>query len=326
MIRIRRIPYSWCMTPVKTDVQSAVVQDVLQAFDDLNGPQPGFRPGHAKGILLTGRFIPCADARTLTRAPHITRSSTPVTVRFSDGTGLPAIPDGDPNASPRGFAIRFHLADHVHTDIVAHSVNGFPARNVDEFLGLLRAVHASAPGGASPLPIESFLGTHPAALAFVQAPKPVPVSFLKECFYAPNAYRFINAAGESAYGRYRVRPEGPAEYLDASAAAQQTPNFLFDDIQAKLAAGPAKMRIAVQVAAKEDIVNDATVQWPKERPEVELGEVELMSVLPNNAAEQRHIIFDPIPRVDGIEASGDPLLELRAAVYLASGRRRRAGR
>ena len=36
------------------------------------------------------------------------------------------------------------------------------------------------------------------------------------------------------------------------------------------------------------------------------------------------IIFDPIPRVDGIEPSNDPLFELRAAIYLLSGRRRRA--
>ena len=42
-----------------------------------------------------------------------------------------------------------------------------------------------------------------------------------------------------------------------------------------------------------------------------------------NDAEQQHIIFDPIPRVEGIDPSGDPLLEPRAAVYLASGRRRR---
>jgi catalase len=33
--------------------------------------------------------------------------------------------------------------------------------------------------------------------------------------------------------------------------------------------------------------------------------------------------YKPIPRVDGIEPSDDPLLELRAAVYLLSGRRRR---
>jgi catalase len=35
------------------------------------------------------------------------------------------------------------------------------------------------------------------------------------------------------------------------------------------------------------------------------------------------MIFDPVPRVDGIEPSDDPLLELRAAIYLLSGRRRR---
>jgi catalase len=53
------------------------------------------------------------------------------------------------------------------------------------------------------------------------------------------------------------------------------------------------------------------------------GKLELTAVAPNNAAEQQTIIFDPIPRVEGIEPSDDPLFELRAAVYLMSGRRRR---
>jgi catalase len=39
--------------------------------------------------------------------------------------------------------------------------------------------------------------------------------------------------------------------------------------------------------------------------------------------ELARIIFDPIPRVEGIEPSDDPLFELRAAIYLMSGRRRR---
>jgi catalase len=43
----------------------------------------------------------------------------------------------------------------------------------------------------------------------------------------------------------------------------------------------------------------------------------------DDAAQQKHVIFDPIPRLPGIEPSDDPLLELRAAVYLSSGRRRR---
>jgi catalase len=44
----------------------------------------------------------------------------------------------------------------------------------------------------------------------------------------------------------------------------------------------------------------------------------------DNAAEQQHIIFDPIPRIEGLEATADPLFDLRAAVYLISGKRRRA--
>ncbi len=85
-----------------------------------------------------------------------------------------------------------------------------------------------------------------------------------------------------------------------------------------------KMRILVQLAAEGDVVDDATIQWPEQRPLVEFGTVEVNGEVSNNAEEQRHIIFDPIPRVDGIEPSGDPLLDPRASVYLASGRRRRA--
>ena len=315
------------MTPAKPHLDTGLAEQVLQTFDDVNqGHHAGYRPAHAKGILVAGRFRPSPDAASLTRAPHVQRSSTPVTVRFSNATGLPAITDSDANASPRGIAIRFHLAEHVHTDIIAHSVNGFPARDVDEFLELLRAIVATSPDSPHPTPIGAFLGGHPAALAFVQIPKPVAASFLKESFYAVNAHRFINAGGVSRYGRYRVRPQGSTEYLDAAAAAKQAPDFLFDDVREKLARGQVNMRIAVQVASDGDTVNDATVQWPDDRPEVEFGTIELMSVLQNNEAEQRHIIFDPIPRVDGIEPSDDPLLEPRADVYLMSGRRRRAGK
>jgi catalase len=56
---------------------------------------------------------------------------------------------------------------------------------------------------------------------------------------------------------------------------------------------------------------------------VKFGTIELNGVVPEQDAAQRQIIFDPIPRVDGIEPSGDPLLDPRASLYLASGRRRR---
>ncbi len=93
------------------------------------------------------------------------------------------IPDNDPNADPRGMAVRFHLAEHSHTDIVSHSTDGFPTHTGEEFLEMLRAVAASdlskPSDPANPKPIEKFLGTHPAALKFVQTPKPAPSSFAR---------------------------------------------------------------------------------------------------------------------------------------------------
>ncbi len=236
-------------------------------------PSQGFRPAHAKGILLAGVFTPAPAAKSITRAPHIERSSTPVTVRFSDFGGIPAVPDNDPNASPRGMAIRFHLAEHVHTDIIAHSVDGFPVRTAEEFVEFLRAIYASGPGAAKPAPIEKFLAAHSAALEFVQAPKPMPASFAKAAFYAVNAYKFTNGEGRTRYGRYRIQPEGAAEYLDPSAEAKAEPNFLFDEIKERLAKSPVKMRIVVQLAAEGDAVNDSTAHWPKDRPEINFGTV-----------------------------------------------------
>ncbi len=310
------------MSPVKTN-QAKLVDDILRAFDAL-GSQPGFRPAHAKGILLTGTFRPSPNAASLTNAPHILRGSTPITLRFSDSTGLPTIPDNHPQASPRGCAIRFHLAEHSHTDIIGHSVDAFPVRTAEELIEFFMTLPLSGPDAPKPTPLEKFLAAHPAAGSFLQAPKPMPVSFAKEAFYSVSAYRFTNKEGSSAFGRYRVRPEGNPEFLEAQAASDTTPNFLFDEITERIARGPVRMRIAVQVAADGDNVNDATVQWPRERREIDFGAIELTAVAPNNDAGQRHIIFDPIPRVEGIGPSDDPLLDARAAVYLASGRRRRA--
>jgi catalase len=300
-------------------------RNIIEGFDKADGGvHPGFRPAHAKGILLTGVFTPSANAASLTRAPHIRRSSTPVTVRFSDFAGIPTVPDNDPQgASPRGCAIRFHLAEHAHTDIVAHSVDTFPARTAEGFLEFLNALISTDPAGPHPNAIEKFLGTHPAALTFVQTPKPIPTSFAKESFFAVSAFKFTNAAGVSRFGRYRLLPVAGNEYLDDARAAAQSPNFLFDEIKERVAKEPVRFRIAVQMAQDGDTVDDATVRWPEDRSQITFGEISLREITANNASEQQHMIFDPIPRVDGIEASADPLFEARANVYLMTGRRRR---
>jgi catalase len=313
--------------PLTTDEKMLTLsRDVIQAFDKADGGiHPGFRPAHAKGILLTGVFTPSSEAASLSRAPHFHRDSTPVTVRFSDFAGIPTVPDNDPQgASPRGCAIRFHLAEHTHTDIVAHSVDTFPSRTAEEFLDFLNALIATDPAGPHPNAIEQFLSAHPAALRFVQTPKPIPTSFARESFFAVSAFKFTNADGAFRYGRYRVLPAAGNEYLDEVRAAAQTSNFLFEEIEQRVAKGPVKFRIVVQLAKDGDAIDDATMRWPEDRPQMKVGEISLTGITPNNASEQQYIIFDPIPRVDGIETSADPLFEPRANIYLMSGRRRRA--
>ena len=302
-----------------------LAEDLIQTLDELSGLHPGHRPAHAKGMFFSGTFTPSAEAASLTRAPHIERETTPVTVRFSNSTGIPTIPDNDPNtASPRGMAIRFHLAEHVHTDIIAHSHNGFPVRTPEEFLEFLRAVAAGKEAKSSPTPIEAFLADHPKALLFVQAPKPIPTSFAGEAYFGVNAFQFTNKDGATRFGRYRILPEHGGEYLDNETAATKTGNFLFDEIAERVAQGPVQYQVVVQLAEEGDIVDDATAIWPEDRPQLTLGTVTVTGRLQEEDSEQRRMIFDPIPRVAGIDPSDDPLLETRADVYLLSGRRRRA--
>ena len=304
----------------------ALASDLLAVFHSIFGPHPGFRPAHAKGLMLTGTFKPAPGAAALTKAPHITRASTPVTVRFSNSTGLPSIPDSAPDANPRGLAIRFNLADHVHTDIVSHSTDGFPTRDGYQFLEFLKAARASGPEVPSPKPIEQFLASHPAALRFVQTPKPFPSSLARDTYYGVTAFRFTNAAGESKYGRYRIVPEAGNDYLSDSDLAQLRADAHYEELEHRVKQGPIRFKVLVQVAAPGDVTDDATIHWPEDRELVELGTIELTHVLEDSLAQQKQIIFDPIPRVDGIEPSADPLLELRAAIYLLSGRERRAAK
>ena len=311
--------------PLPTDEKIvALSQQLLEKFDQIFGLHPGFRPAHAKGIMLQGTFTPTAEAAGFSRAPHLNRPSTPATVRFSNSTGIPVIPDNDPNADPRGCAIRFHLAERVHTDIVAHSTNAFPARTGQDFLEFLSAIAATDLTHFPGSPLEKYLGTHPAALAFVQAPKPPASSFARESYFGLTAMRFMNKDCASRHGRYRILPEAGNDHLDAAAAAAKGPNYLFDETEARIAKEPVKLNVVAQLAEEGDEVNDATIQWPENRKLLKLGQLAFTELVQKEAHEQKNIIFDPIPRVDGIDASEDPLLELRAAVYLLSGRRRRA--
>jgi catalase len=303
---------------------SKLTTDLLAVLDELSGGvHAGFRPAHAKGLMCIGKFMPSPEAAQLTRAAHASRPSTPVTVRYSGSSGLPTAPDNDPaHSGPRGFAVRFHLAEHVHTDIVGHSTNGFSVHTGEEFLEFLRAVAAAGKG--RPEAIGAFFATHPNARRFVETPKPIPTSFAREAFFAITSFKFTNSQGVSRHGRFRIRPEEGTQYLTDEQAAAKSPTFLFEEMDERLARGPVRLGVFVQLAGDGDDVTDSSVTWPESRTEVPFGTITLTQRVNDSAPERWKIIFDPIPRIDGIDTSGDPLSEVRSEIYLSSGRRRRA--
>ncbi|TVY14215.1 Catalase-related peroxidase [Lachnellula arida] len=300
-------------------------KDLVAQLQALFGKHPGFRATHAKGSeLLSGTFTPSAEAKKLSSAPHFNEATTPVWVRFSNSTGIPNIPDNDSNADPRGIAIRFILGPHKHTDIVAHSTPFFPTHTGAQFLEMLQAIAASPPDAEHPSAIEKFLGANPAALAFVTAPKPPPASYATEQYWGVNAYKLIAADGTTTFIRYHVVPDAGISTLDAAAAKEHDAEYLQKELSARLQTGAIGFKILAQIAGDGDVTDDATVHWPASREVVELGSFKLEGRVPDNAKEVKQVIFDPIPRVRGVEPSDDPLLEMRAAIYLISGKQRRA--
>jgi catalase len=301
----------------------SVPEQLVDALNQLFGKHPGFRAAHAKGVVCEGEFSASAAAATLSKAPHLQGKPVKVTVRFSDSTGIPDIPDGLPDAGPRGMAVRFHLLDGGSTDIVANAFNGFAVATGEDFLAFLKAVAASGKDAAKPTPLEMFLEGHPKAMKVVKALKPVPASFATEPYFGVNAFQFTSADGKSRFGRYQLRPEAEVAFLSSEEAAKKPPNFLIDELGERLTKGPVKFHIIVQLAGEGDKVDDATEVWPDDRPTIALGVVSITGKSADSTAMERALAFDPLHLVDGIEASDDPLLEIRSAAYAISRRRRR---
>jgi hypothetical protein len=47
---------------------------------------------------------------------------------------------------------------------------------------------------------------------------------------------------------------------------------MFEEIKERVAQGAIRFRVAVQLAANGDTIDDATVRWPEERPQLAFGE------------------------------------------------------
>jgi catalase len=297
---------------------AATPHDALGAADYAYGTHPGHRALHAKGTVLTGTFTASGEAAGLSRAAHMQAGTYPVTARVSNGSGKPAGPDRDPGV--RGLAVKFQLPDGSRTDILSQTIELAPANNPEEFLQLIRTERRSATAWRMPL----FVAKHPSAarampkVLYGLAP---PLSYATCSYFALHAFRFIDADGGSRYVRYTFVPEERVRHLRPWEMVGRDPDYLQQDIRARLQQGPVRFRLELQVAADGD-PDDLAIAWPKDRRRVTAGTLELTGLDTEREQGDDVLAFDPTRLTDGIELSGDSVLRFRPSVYAESVARR----
>ena len=245
----------------------------------------------------------------LSKAPHF-KQAVPITVRFSDNTGIPTLADAAPQARPLGMSIKFHLPDGTDTDLVTHSLNGFPAKSPEDMRQFILAVIASGPGVAAPTPIQKYLEAHPEAKPFATAPGPAPVSYGTIAYFGVNTFKFIAADGKATFGRYQIIPEAGKQFLPRDDAVNASHDYLIDEIRTRVGKGPVRFKLVLQLPAPGDKLDDPSIPWSDTNKTIELGSLEITSVVPDSDATQRALLFLPSLLPDGIEPA-DPMIRFR---------------
>lgn len=271
------------------------------------------RAVHAKGIILEGTFTPDAMAATLSKAFHLQKKSSKVTLRFSDFTGIPDIPDNIGLANPRGLAIKFQMEDGSSTDIVGHSFDGFPTENSDQFRELLLAISTSGATATKPTDLDKFLGTHPVAKTFLTTQKN-PSSYATISYFGVNTFKFTNASGVSNFVRYQFIPADGEQLITADQMAKAGPEYLQQEIKTRIAQQPFRFKLYAQLAESGDKTADPSIAFPTSRKKILLGIIEINKLADNTAAGDKALSFTPNNIPAGIETA-DPMLDFRSKAY-----------
>jgi catalase len=291
-------------------------------FEEVNGVHPGFRRNHAKGVGVSGFFESNGNGVRLSKAAVFRAGRVPVLGRFSLGGGKPYAPDTA--SAVRGLGLQFSLPDGELWRTAMIHLPVFPFRTPEAFYENLFASRPD-PGTGHPDPakMQAFLARHPETAEAQKVIKSHPASsgFGDSTFHGLNAFRLINAAGESTPVRWILAPAQPLRTASAANASQDKA-FLFDALIAEIHRQPWQWYLIVIVGQPGDPTNDATIAWPAGREQVNVGTLTLDRVESDDTSAARDINFDPLVLPAGIAPSDDPILSARSAVYSQSYTRR----
>lgn len=303
-------------------------QEAVDRIERAAGRHPGFRRLHARGRVFAGTFEASGALTGRTTAAHLAGGRTNVLVRFSNGMPDPAADDRRPEI--RGMAVRFVVDGRPAHDLVAASVRVFPSRGPEGFIELveLRRAAGGRLDALLALPrLGRFLARHPESVGALRdaLSQRTPASFATTRYDGLHAFLLVGAEGARTPFRYRLAPELGEATLSKEEARGRDRHFLVPELHARLADGPVRFRLELQLAEPSDRTDDPSKRWPEDREVIVAGVVTITGEAPEADALEREV-FDPTRVPDGVELSDDPVLRLRPEAYAVSAERRLAER
>ena len=295
-------------------------EDLVDAANAVYGAHPRRRALHAKGTWCEGTFTASGGASKLSRAAHLSGAQVQVLARFSNGSGDPESNDAAREA--RGLAIKLRPEGGEETDMLATTSRAFSNRTPEDFLEVLRLrVPDPETGQPDMEKLGAYLGEHPEMQTAVQSTLGVgpPASFATLAYYSPHSFKLVDGDDGERWMRFRWRPEAGEHHLEDDEARAKGPDYLREELAERLAGGPVRFDLLIQLAGEGDSIDDATAVWPdEEREMVEGGTLEVTAIVDDPEEGGDIVVFDPTRVIDGVELSDDPILHARSKAYSVS--------
>lgn len=293
---------------------------MINTFEHVNGVHPGFRRNHAKGVCVTGFFESNGQGQSVSKALVFRPGRVPIVGRFALAGGMPYA--ADTPQTVRSLAILFKQSNGEEWRTAMINIPVFLVNTPKAFADFL-VVSSPEPatGKVNATALNAFLTTHPetAAALKIIGSHPFSSGFADSPYYALNAFRFVNAQGESTPVRWYVTPDQTAETTNSAGTDK---NYLFDALIQQIHAKPLRWRLMLTLGQPGDPTAEAARQWPSDRTQIDAGTLTIDSIESEDTSPTRDITFDPLVLPNGISPSDDPLLSARSAAYAQSFRRR----
>jgi catalase len=296
---------------------------IVDTFQLVNGKHPGFRRNHAKGVCISGYFDSNGQGAVISKASVLRTGRVPVIGRFSLSGGQPSAAD-QPH-TVRGLGLLFKPAGGEEWRTAMINLPVFPVRTPQAFYEqLLASAPDAVTGKPDPNKMEDFLARYPESAKAIQLIKSQPMSsgFENSTFNSLNAFRFIDAFGNATWVRWSMVPAQLFEPVTAAITKEADKNALFNELIASIHHHRLEWRLVITIAQPGDPTDDATLPWPRERKQVDVGTLVVERAESDETSPARDINFDPLVLPTGIAPSDDPLLSTRSAVYSRSFTRR----